>query len=123
VFSRGISLSLQQSGGIFRIEQYEAKSIWKFIEDEHGEIMAKWRQYLNRRKQGRPAELFGTVEAAKAWLVQQAPVKFVDGAWLAHTHKITTPFALRSITKNAWQVLSEEVRSLSSGTFFAFRPI
>jgi hypothetical protein len=32
----------------------------------------------------------------------------VDGAWLGHINKATTPFALRHITNNAWQILSEE---------------
>ncbi|PWY86278.1 hypothetical protein BO70DRAFT_288869 [Aspergillus heteromorphus CBS 117.55] len=110
MFSRGISLALERpQGSIFSIEQYDAKGIWSFIEGEHEKVLTEWTSYLERRKQGQSPELFATTQAAKAWLVQQAPVKFVDGAWLAHTHKITTPFALRHVTKDAWQVLSEEL--------------
>ncbi|KAK0621749.1 hypothetical protein B0T17DRAFT_618158 [Bombardia bombarda] len=115
MFSRGISLALGQPEGvsskssILSIEHYDAKKIWAFIEDEHDRVTGDWSSYLERRRQGQGSELFATVEGAKAYLVQQAPVKFVDGAWLAHTHKITTPFALRSVTKDAWQVLSEEL--------------
>jgi len=36
------------------------------------------------------------------------PPKYVDGAWLSHLNKSPTPFALRTITKNAWQILPEE---------------
>ncbi|KAF2194267.1 hypothetical protein K469DRAFT_651493 [Zopfia rhizophila CBS 207.26] len=110
MFSRAVSLALEQpQGSILPIEHYDAKRVWSFIEDEHEKVLTKWGSYLERRKQGQDPELFATAEAAKAWLVQQAPVKFVDGAWLAHMHKITTPFALRSVTKDAWQVLSEEL--------------
>lgn len=110
MFSGGISVALKQpSGSILPIKQYDAKRVWTFIEDEHDKVQTEWGNYLERRKQGQGPELFATAEAAKVWLVQQAPVKFVDGAWLAHTHKITSPFALRSVTKAAWQVLSEEL--------------
>ncbi|PYH97588.1 hypothetical protein BO71DRAFT_121753 [Aspergillus ellipticus CBS 707.79] len=110
MFSRGLSIALSQpQDSIFSIKQYDPKKIWKFMEDDHEKVLAKWTNYLERRKQGQGPELFATTEAARAWLVQQAPVKFVDGAWLAHTHKITTPFPLRHITKDAWQVLSEEL--------------
>ncbi|KAI2634780.1 hypothetical protein GGS26DRAFT_524238 [Hypomontagnella submonticulosa] len=109
MFSRGLSIALEQPHSILSIERYDAKKVWNFIEDEHEKVLTKWESYLERRKQGQGSELFATADAAKAWLVQQAPVKFVDGAWLAHVHKITTPFALRSVTKDAWQVLSEEL--------------
>ena len=33
----------------------------------------------------------------------------MDGAWLGHINKITTPFAIRRATKDAWQVMSEEL--------------
>lgn len=110
MFSRGVSLALEQpQGSILAIEDYDAKRVWSFLEDEHEEVLKEWGRYLERRKQGQGPELFATAEATKVWLVQQAPVKFADGAWLAHTHKITAPFALRSVTKDAWQILSEEL--------------
>lgn len=37
-----------------------------------------------------------------------SPLKYVDGAWLGHINRITTPFLFRCVIKNAWQVLSEE---------------
>lgn len=110
MFSQGLALALKTpQDSILRIQQYSAESVWSFLEDERIRILAEWASYLERRRQGRGPALFGTTEAAKAWLVQQAPVKFVDGAWLGHVHKITTPFALRGVTKDAWQVLSEEL--------------
>ncbi|ROV89516.1 hypothetical protein VSDG_08494 [Cytospora chrysosperma] len=110
MFSRGVSFALKQfQGSILSIECYDSKRVWSFIDEEHEKVFTDWRGYLQRRKQGKGPELFATSEAAKAWLVQQAPVKFVDGSWLAHIHKTTTPFALRGITKDAWQILSEEL--------------
>ena len=110
MFSRGISVALKHPReSILPIEHYDAKRVWTFLEDVHDKVLTEWGNYLERRKQGQGPELFATAEAAKIWLVQQAPVKFVDGAWLAHTHKITSLFSLRSVTKAAWQVLSEEL--------------
>ena len=70
----------------------------------------EWDGYLGRRKAGGPRELLPTADDAKAWLVEIAPLKLVDGAWLGQVHRITTTrFALRRVTKAAWQVLSEEL--------------
>lgn len=110
MFSRAASLALKQpEANILSISQYDAKSVQAFLDNEHEKVLAKWGRYLQRRQEGQGPELFATTEEAKLWLVQQAPVKFVDGAWLAHIHKITTPFILRGVTKAAWQILSEEL--------------
>ena len=110
MFSRGVSIALKQrQGSILSIEHFDAKRLWRFIEDAQNKVLRECRDYHERRRHGKGPELFATAEAAKVWLKQQAPVKFVDGAWLAHIHKITTPFALRGITKAAWQVMSEEL--------------
>ncbi|KAK2612470.1 hypothetical protein QQS21_001574 [Conoideocrella luteorostrata] len=109
LLSQGLSLALQQpQESILRIEQYKAEHVWGFVEDMRENVLAEWASYLDRRRQGHGPELFGTAGAAKTWLLEQAPVKLVDGAWLGHVHKITTPFALRGITRDAWQVMSEE---------------
>ncbi|KAH6970317.1 hypothetical protein DER45DRAFT_533913 [Fusarium avenaceum] len=50
-----------------------------------------------------------TTEGAIQWLIQNAPLKYVDGAWLGGIHKSSTPFYLRRVTRLAWQVLSEEL--------------
>ena len=110
MFSRGLSASLEQPrGSILPIEHYDAKTVQAFLDDESDKVSIEWVNYLERRKQGQGPELFATAEAAKVWLIQQAPIKVVDGAWLAHIHKITSPFALRGVTKAAWQILSEEL--------------
>ncbi|KAE8422687.1 hypothetical protein BDV36DRAFT_279808 [Aspergillus pseudocaelatus] len=114
MFSHGLLIALGQpkcssSTNILRVGDYSLESFSGFLKDVHEKTQSQWARYLERRKQGQGPELFATAEAAKAWLVQQAPIKFVDGAWLGHVHKITTPFALRSITRPVWQVLSEEL--------------
>ena len=95
--------------GILSLEQYTPKSLMSFLQTENDKITQEWEQYMVRRRAGSPAELFQTTEEARWWLKQHAPVKYVDGAWLGHIHRISTPFALRRITKDAWQVMSEEL--------------
>ncbi|KAK6339763.1 hypothetical protein TWF718_009157 [Orbilia javanica] len=109
LLSETLERASQLSGGILSLRTYSREELLEFSRKEHNNVMEKWEQYLSRRRTGSPRELFATREEAKRWLVQSAPVKYVDGAWLGHIHKITTPFALRRITKNAWQVLSEEL--------------
>lgn len=110
MFSRALSLAQEYpKASILPIENYDAESVWAFIEAQHSRVMTEWEAYLERRKRGYGPELIPTVDEAKQWLVKQAPIKFVDGAWLGHIHKITTPFSLRGVTKDAWQVMSEEL--------------
>jgi Iron-containing redox enzyme len=95
--------------GILSVEQYTPESLIDFLQTENDKTTREWEQYMARRRAGSPAEMFQDQEEAKWWLRQIAPVKYVDGAWLGHIHKITTPFALRRVTKDAWQVMSEEL--------------
>ncbi|KAL4812563.1 hypothetical protein BDW67DRAFT_193560 [Aspergillus spinulosporus] len=110
MIAEGISLALEgPQKGILRVESYDAERLRSFINDEHQKTMNEWARYHDRRKLGVGPTLFGTIAEAKKWLAQRAPAKLVDGAWLSHIHKITTPFALRRVTKDAWQILSEEL--------------
>lgn len=95
--------------GILSIEHYTRESLANFLRSENDKTTQQWEQYLARRKAGWPMEMFRDREETKWWLKQIAPVKYLDGAWLGRINKITTPFALRRIVKDAWQVLSEEL--------------
>ncbi|SLM35864.1 PqqC-like protein [Lasallia pustulata] len=95
--------------GILCVEHYTPESLASFLQSENEKIMHEWEEYLGRRKTGNPTEMFRDRKEAQWWLKQIAPVKYVDGAWLGHVNKITTPFALRRASKDAWQVLSEEL--------------
>lgn len=95
--------------GILSVENYTPENLACFLSIESDKTTREWEQYLARRRAGSPAEMFQNKEEARQWLRQVAPVKYVDGAWLGHIHKITTPFALRRVTKDAWQVMSEEL--------------
>ncbi|KAK6354061.1 hypothetical protein TWF730_008479 [Orbilia blumenaviensis] len=95
--------------GILSIHQYSRGALLKFQQQEDDKVTDMWEQYLARRRGKGPREMFSTKDEAKWWLLQSSPVKYVDGAWLGHINKITTPFALRRVVKNAWQVLSEEL--------------
>ena len=100
---------LGKKGGIFAIEQFDSEALSNFIRTQDDDILARLDEYSARRDNGAARELFQTRDEARAWLIQRAPSKLVDGAWLGHIHKASTPFPLRGITKNAWQVLSEEL--------------
>ena len=96
-------------GSILNVDTYSLDALGAFIRDQNDRIGQDWEAYLMKRRNGAPRELFQTAEEAVLWLKQAAPVKLVDGAWLGHINAATTPYALRSITKDAWQVLSEEL--------------
>lgn len=110
MFSETLAAALKKSqSGILSVKQYTREGLTTFIQTKDDEMTKKWEEYLTRRKAGSPKELFKDREEAKWWLKQVAPAKYVDGAWLGHINKITTPFELRRATKIAWQVLSEEL--------------
>ncbi len=94
---------------ILKLDTYSREGVTNFMRDQDGKVSQQWEDYLARRKQGGPMELFKDRDEAKWWLKQIAPVKYVDGAWLGYINKITLPFALRPIIKVSWQVLSEEL--------------
>lgn len=95
--------------GILSIGDYSRARVLEFQRKEDGKVLDEWEQYLARRNDGGRREMFRDTEEARWWLRQSAPVKFVDGAWLGHINKVTTPYALRRVVTNTWQVLSEEL--------------
>lgn len=99
----------QSEPGILSVDQYTREGLINFLQTDNDNTSREWEQYLARRRAGSPVEMFEDKAEAKWWLKQIAPVKYVDGSWLGHIHKITTPFDLRRATKDAWQVMSEEL--------------
>ncbi|KAI1321507.1 hypothetical protein F5Y16DRAFT_416840 [Xylariaceae sp. FL0255] len=97
------------SGTILDIEIFDEKALRAFIRGKEQRITAKLEGYLQHRRNGGKRQLFETFEQARDWLIRKAPSKLVDGAWLGHVHKMSTPFEHRRVTKNAWQVMSEEL--------------
>lgn len=79
------------------------------VQQELDAVTSEWHHYPTCRKAGNPRELLPTADEARAWLLKITPLKFVDGAWLGHVHRMATSFATRKISKAAWQVLSEEL--------------
>jgi hypothetical protein len=94
---------------IWSLQSFSRQNLEEFQRRRHNNIGRAWRQYNLRRDCGGMRELFRDREEAIWWLKQIAPVKYVDGAWLGHIGKVTTPFALWKTTKGAWQILSEEL--------------
>lgn len=109
LLSEAYSLYGEQS--ILSLQSYNRKALGQLLHDEHEQVLSRWEQGLATPPTAlhKSSSLFTSHQKAKEWLHRNAPVKYVDGAWLGHLHKITTPFALRGITKDAWQTLSEEL--------------
>jgi hypothetical protein len=95
--------------GILSVDEFSPDSLDGYLKTKDADATSQWEDYLARRKAGGSREMFNDQTEAKWWLKQAAPVKYVDGAWLGHINKISTPFMYRNITKNAWQVMSEEL--------------
>ncbi|KAI0201865.1 hypothetical protein F4808DRAFT_469178 [Astrocystis sublimbata] len=118
--ARNLLLSLLQDGlhlarykararSILDIKEYNPAALDRFLEADRQDVSDEFEAYVQRRAAGQGPEMFRSREAATEWLKQNAPLNFIDGAWLAHINKITTPFHLRDVTKNAWQTFSEEL--------------
>lgn len=101
--------ALPASESILSVTSFSRQHLEGFQRRRDNSIGREWEQYNVRRQEGRPRELFEDREEAVWWLKQISPVKYVDGAWLGHIGKVTTPFALQKTMKGAWQILSEEL--------------
>jgi hypothetical protein len=99
----------EPSNGILTVQGFSLDHLDRFLKAKDAEVTNAWEEYLARRKAGGAREMFADSTEARWWLKQAAMVKYVDGAWLGHINKISTPFMYRNITKNAWQVMSEEL--------------
>jgi hypothetical protein len=110
---------------ILHIETYDKDALSDFLRAEAQDTFEEWERYTQRRAAGYPPELFQDREGAREWLKDYTPLNLIDGAWLCRIHKITTPFALRSITRHAWQTLSEELGSgdLEKNHIFIYREL
>jgi hypothetical protein len=99
----------EPNSGILSIQEFTVDRLNQFLKSKDADATNRWEDYLARRKCGGSREMFADHIEARWWLKQAAMVKYVDGAWLGHINKISTPFAHRNVTKNAWQVMSEEL--------------
>jgi hypothetical protein len=110
LLSDGLEQAVQSpERSILSVQTYSEPVLVRFLKQKHDDILLEWEVYLRGRTTGKGPDLFRTLEEAKFWLKQMAPLKYVDGAWLSHIHKINTPFASRRFTRILWQVLSEEL--------------
>ncbi|KAI0811396.1 hypothetical protein GGR55DRAFT_642930 [Xylaria sp. FL0064] len=103
-----LSARLSTASGILSIASYDRDKLPVFVRSEQDGTTKFWEQYVQRRTTGHPRELFRSREDAAEWIKQSSSLRYVDGAWLGHLNKASTPFALRMFTKNASQVLFEE---------------
>ncbi|OBT63944.1 hypothetical protein VE03_05945 [Pseudogymnoascus sp. 23342-1-I1] len=104
-----IGRTLPLHDNILSVQSFSRQGLEEFQHRRDRGIGKEWEEYNLRRKEGTPRELVGDREEAIWWLKQLSPVKYVDGAWLGHIGKVTTPFDLSKTMKGAWQILSEEL--------------
>ncbi|KAK2601951.1 hypothetical protein QQS21_004464 [Conoideocrella luteorostrata] len=90
-------------------EDHSPERLAAFMAGMRHKTHVNWTNYQQRRQAGGGPEMFADRDAARQWIKENAPLQLVDGAWVARVHNITTPFALRGITKNAWQTYCEEL--------------
>jgi hypothetical protein len=110
LLSSTITDALKDSNsGILSVQEFSHDGLNHFLKAKDVDVTDQWEAYLARRKAGGSRDMFSDETEAKWWLKQAAPVKYVDGAWLGHINKVSTPFMYRHVTKNAWQVMSEEL--------------
>lgn len=94
---------------IFAIERFCEEQLFAHVRKAHEQIGEEYERYVEGRAAGNGRLMVADRQQAAKVLTNLAPLKLVDGAWLGRIHQIMTPFALRPITKQAWQVLSEEL--------------
>nr|XP_036577760.1 uncharacterized protein CTRU02_12280 [Colletotrichum truncatum]KAF6784819.1 hypothetical protein CTRU02_12280 [Colletotrichum truncatum] len=94
---------------ILSVQEFDPDALEEFLRAERQDILDDFESYCDRRTQGSGPELFTTHREAVDWLKCRAPLNLIDGAWLCRVHRITTPFALRTVTRDTWQTLSEEL--------------
>ncbi|CAP61784.1 uncharacterized protein PODANS_5_3110 [Podospora anserina S mat+] len=98
-----------RSRSILNIATFDASRLQSFIQDIQLDVGLEFEAYMRRRELGGGPELFKSFEEACMFLKNSAPWNYTDGAWLARIHQVTTPFAFRGVTKDAWQIFSEEL--------------
>ncbi|CAG8976826.1 hypothetical protein HYALB_00009090 [Hymenoscyphus albidus] len=103
------SQGLPENENSLSVQSFSRQALEEFQRKRDINIGKRWQDYVLRRNEGGARELFEDRDEAIWWLKQIAPIKYVDGAWLGHVAKVTTPFALQKTMKGAWQILSEEL--------------
>ncbi|KAI0972204.1 hypothetical protein F4678DRAFT_54038 [Xylaria arbuscula] len=97
------------ASNILKLAEYSPSALVSFVAETNARATDEFSAYLARRDSGGCRELLLSREHAAYWLEQIAPVKLIDGAWLARLHHAETPAQLRAVTRVAWQILSEEL--------------
>ncbi|KAK4207119.1 heme oxygenase-like protein, multi-helical [Rhypophila decipiens] len=108
LLAKSLSWEQKRHGSILALDSFEPESLEAFVTRHDTHVASQWEQYTTKRKSGAGRELFQTKTEAHDWIKQKAPLKLVDGAWLGHVHRVNTPYNLRQVTKDAWQVMTEE---------------
>lgn len=94
---------------ILDIKEFDAVALDLFLAAERQDVLDEFESYIQLRDTGSGPVLFQSRKGAIERLKRNAPLNYVDGAWLCRVHQVYTPFSLRGVTKEAWQTFSEEL--------------
>lgn len=94
---------------ILDIKEFDAVALDLFLAAERQDVLDEFESYIQLRDTGSGPVLFQSRKGAIERLKRNAPLNYVDGAWLCRVHQVHTPFSLRSVTKEVWQTFSEEL--------------
>lgn len=94
---------------ILDIKEFDAVALDLFLAAERQDVLDEFETYIQLRGAGSGPVLFQSRKGAIERLKRNAPLNYIDGAWLCRVHQIHTPFSLRGVTKEAWQTFSEEL--------------
>jgi hypothetical protein len=97
------------NNGIHAIDRYTPMVLREWIDKSDACIMRDFEEYSLRRANGGSRELLQRRDDATRWLRAQAPLRYVDGAWLGHISRVDTPWAHVDVVRQLWQTLSEEL--------------
>jgi hypothetical protein len=102
-----VGLTEQQDGNIMALKEPEGIRQWIARRDRRS--IQSFEDYVHRREDGGLREIMLDLESAKGWLRAQAPLRYVDGAWLGRLNRVHTPWVHEQVMSQLWQILSEEL--------------
>lgn len=101
--------AMATSNSIYAISEYTPDKLRNWVDESDATIMKEFEEYSLRRADGGPRELLQERSDATRWLRAQAPLRYVDGAWLGHLSRVDVPWEHVAVVRKLWQTLSEEL--------------
>lgn len=104
-----VSKATSTGNGIHVVTGYTPDALRDWVDESDAMIMKEFEEYSFRRADGGPRELLQGRDDATRWLRAQAPLRYVDGAWLGQLSRVDIPWEHVAVVRKLWQTLSEEL--------------